>query len=143
MLKEESFGVIPIREINSRYQVFLVQIKSGYHWGFPKGHSDSDKESSKEIARRELKEETNLDIATFISDKIFSETYKIIRDNNEIEKTAYYFPVSVIGEVKLQKDEVLNGGWFDIEEAIDKITFVNSKNICKLIPEFIEKEIKS
>ena len=140
MEKEESFGVIPVRKKRGKYEVFLVKLVNGGHWGFPKGHRENELESPKEIAKRELKEETNLEIKRFISDISFNETYQLLRDNKKIEKIVIYFLIEVSGNFNLQKNEILDGGWFDINEAIEKITFSGSQNICKKVSIYLQKD---
>ena len=142
MYREESFGVIPIRENGGIYQVFLVQLASGKHWGFPKGHRNNDVESPKEVASRELKEETNLEIKRYISDISFQETYCLNRSSKEIEKRVTYFLVEAKdNNIILQSKEILDGGWFNVDNAIEKITYQNSKDICTKLKSILKEVV--
>lgn len=138
MKKEQSFGIIPLRNKNGQFEIFLIQHKKGLFWGFPKGHRDSDTESPKQCASRELKEETNLDIEKFIADT-FEETYIFERDGRKIEKSVIYFLAYVTGSPKFQPEEVGDGGWFDLEKASKKITFPESKRISEEVRSLIKK----
>lgn len=110
-LEENCFGIIPIRKKEqSLYQVFIIQAKNGGYWGFPKGHSDHPNEIPKEVAIRELKEETNLSVDKFL-------------DFSYIEK----YQVIINGNVFLQQEEIIEGDWFSFDEALKKITFDSSK----------------
>ena len=74
MLKEKAFGIIPIKRKNEvgEYLIFLVQLKSGNHWGFPKGHPEPEETDFRLTAIREFKEETNLDVVRFFIGCVFS-----------------------------------------------------------------------
>ncbi len=133
---EESFGVIPIRKHDDKWQVFLVKIKSGNHWGFPKGHKEEN-EDPKSSAERELQEETNLTVVSYYSEEPFVEKYNFKRNERDVFKSVYYFLVEVKGDIKIQKNEVIDSGWFFIDDAIDKITYSQSKEICQKVKNFI------
>ena len=58
---EKSCGAIVYRKHHGNTEILLVRhIKSGY-WSFPKGHVEEG-ETEEETARREIKEETGLDV---------------------------------------------------------------------------------
>lgn len=134
-MKEESFGIIPLRQ-NKKWQVFLIQNKNGAHFGFPKGRK-SLAEDPKKAAKRELKEETNLDVIKFLEDGEFEESYTFVRDGQKIKKTVKYFLALVKGDIKLQSEEISDGFWIDLEKAHDKVTFEESKKICLMVEKFI------
>ena len=140
MIQEKSYGVIPLRKKDNKWQVFLVKLKSGNHWGFPKGHRKTTIEDVKDASKREFKEETNLDIVRYLSNKIFEENYILDRNGQKIEKKVIYYLVEAEGTIKLQKNEIIDGGWFDISEAYKKITFLESKKICEEVIKFTEVE---
>jgi bis(5'-nucleosidyl)-tetraphosphatase len=138
---EESFGIIPIRKTKEGYLVFLVKLKSGNHWGFPKGHGLNSHESPKEIALRELKEETNLEIKDFFSKLSFKENYSFQREDKKVDKQVIYFLGEVLSaDFKLQKEEILEGGWFSLTEAEKKLTYQGSKKICQKVKAYLEEK---
>ena len=57
MKYEKSCGCIVF---NEKKQILLVHQNAG-HWGMPKGHVEND-ETEIQTAKREVKEETNLDV---------------------------------------------------------------------------------
>lgn len=128
MKKEESFGIIPLTNRNGHWEVFLIQLKHGRYWGFPKGHAESG-ESPKETALRELKEETNLDLVRFLQDAPLFEQYEFTIDRRRISKRVEYFVAEVTGEVILQELELQNGLWISISEGIEKVTHPEGKAI--------------
>ncbi|PIS01543.1 MAG: hypothetical protein COT84_01865 [Chlamydiae bacterium CG10_big_fil_rev_8_21_14_0_10_35_9] len=136
--KDTSYGAIPLQVINGQWHIFLVQHKNGDHWGFPKGHP-SFKESPKETAKRELYEETKLEISKFLSDTPLVENYHFYKEGKEIDKTVHYYLVEVKGEFSLQENEIKDGRWFSFKEAYIKITFDESKFILTKVQEIIRK----
>ena len=135
MIYEKSFGIIPLRKEGGNWQVFLVKHKKGFYWSFPKGHGE-EKEGEEEIAKRELKEETNLEVVKFL-EKEFFEEYSFMRGDKKILKKVKYFLAKVKGDVKLQKAEILDGRWFFLEDACKMITFDKSKKICYEVKKFL------
>lgn len=130
MIYEESFGIIPIKKHGDSFLVFLVQLKSGKHYGFPKGRSDPG-ENPIDAATRELKEETNLDVVKLLQNEALIEEYQIQKDSETISKKVYYFIAEVGGKVNLEIAEIIEGRWVDIKEASDIITYNPSKEIAK------------
>lgn len=67
MKREYSYGVVPLKLVEKAVFILLIFHKGGKHWGFPKGHKDHQ-ETDLETAKRELKEETGLEIETLLSE---------------------------------------------------------------------------
>ena len=120
MRKEKCCGCI----IVENNKVLLVQESEG-HWGLPKGHVEEN-ETEEETAKREVKEETNLDVKIDLSKK-FELNYII---DDEIDKTVYFFPAKVIGgEIKRQESEINEIKWVSIDEATSVISYDNAKEM--------------
>ena len=126
MLKDESFGVIPLRKHEGHWEVFLIQHNRSGYWGFPKGHAESN-ESSQEAAFRELKEETNLELTQLLEEEPLKEQYTFIMDRRRVFKQVLYFIAEVKGDVKLQKGEIHDGMWLPFPEAIARVTHQEGK----------------
>lgn len=139
MKYEESFGIIPLkRGSDGSWQVFLIQHRSGgAYWGFPKGHPE-DGETPQESAARELEEETHLKISRIFSDEPLEESYFFERNGDKISKKVQYFLAEVEGTVLLQKKEILNGKWVDIDTAPLLMVHSEGKKLCKQIKEFLD-----
>lgn len=129
LLKEESFGIVPLKEENGIWYVFLILHKQGRHWGFPKGRGEQG-EDPKTSAIRELKEETNLDIVRFIQETPFIENYLFRKRGKKTLKTVHYFPALVSGELYLQPEEIRDGKWVPLKEAHLHLTFKEARSIC-------------
>ena len=137
MIHEKCYGLIPLREKEGKWQVFLIKHKNGLHWGFPKGHPEEKENDHKKVAEREFKEETNLEVVRYLSEQVLEEKYTFTRDSETVSKQVYYFIVEAKGEIQLQTKEILEGLWINIDEAENKITFPQSKEICRKMQKII------
>lgn len=136
MYKETAYGIIPLKLEQGLWKVFLVQHKKSSHWGFPKGKEEKG-ETPQKTALRELKEETSLELKSFLQETPFYEEYSFERNGQSIAKTVGYFLAEVSGLPKICENELVDSGWFLLKEAKGKLTF---KNASRLL-ENIEKNI--
>ncbi|MBY0528857.1 MAG: NUDIX domain-containing protein [Rhabdochlamydiaceae bacterium] len=132
MIKIESFGIIPLMQDNGDWKVLLILHKEGSHWSFPKGKADPGEEAI-DAAKRELKEETGLDVVQLLNDEPYVEQYQFRSKFDTIQKTVHYFPAVVSGTLQLQEEEIRDAIWLKLEEAIEHLTFKEAKNICHLV----------
>ena len=130
---DKSFGVIPVSKSNNQYLFLLVHHNAG-HWAFPKGHPRGG-ETEIQTALRELKEETNIKDCNIKEDIFFTEHYSYEEQNQMINKTVKYFLgfIDVISEIKIKKGEIQNYKWESFEEALNLITFNESKKILQQV----------
>lgn len=137
---EESFGIVPLVKKQGHWSVFLIQHRKAGYWGFPKGHAEPG-ELPQEAARRELKEETNLDIVRFLRQEPLLEKYRFFKAGKPIDKQVSYFIAEVTGKVKLQAHEISDGLWVSLSDATQKITHKEGKEILssviKILPDAI------
>jgi len=133
---EKSYGCIPLKKGADGYQVFLVKLSSGNHWGFPKGHMEKN-ETPIETAKRELFEETNLTVESILSFPQIIEKYVLLRNGVRTEKIVEYFVVEVAGEKKLLYPEILDGRWVSINEAKSLLTYDSSKMSLHTLIEYL------
>lgn len=132
MEKEKSCGAIVINKNN---KILLVHHNAG-HWDFPKGHIEN-RETEEQTAIREVKEETNIDI--IINNKYRYTTSYSPKEN--VMKEVVYFLAQNIDEDKTpQLEEVSEVKWFTFEEAMNTITYENSKEILNKLKRDIEEE---
>jgi 8-oxo-dGTP pyrophosphatase MutT (NUDIX family) len=128
-IEEESFGIIPLRQENGTWQVLLILHQGGRHWAFPKGHGNPG-ETPIDSARRELKEETGLDIQELLQATPLIEKYQFHRKREIVIKTVQYFPASVSGTLHLQAEEIRDAKWVPLKDAIKHLTFKEAKEMC-------------
>jgi len=122
------------------WEVFLIQYR-GYEqfWGCPKGHRESD-ETHEQAARRELKEETGLQIKRFLQKTPLLEEFYWVKQDQRFLKRVLFFVAEVEGEISLQKEEITNGQWFTLSEAIERIVHSEGKTTIKKVEDLLAKE---
>lgn len=129
LFQEKSFGVIPLKREGSSFRVLMIQHQEG-HWGFPKGHGEKG-EPPRGTAQRELFEETNLKIVSWLSPRSFVEEYQFERHGIAIHKEVCYFPALVSGTVQLQTKELKSFLWQKPSELSSLATFSEMKHLCE------------
>ena len=70
MMHEKSCGAIVYRKSHGNIEILLIKHVNSGHWSFPKGHVEGS-ETEIETAKREIKEETAIDV---MIDPTFRET---------------------------------------------------------------------
>ncbi len=133
MNKEKSCGAIIFNEKNE----FLVIKHNAGHWDFPKGHVEEN-ETEIETAKREVKEETNLDIEI-----VGNYRYKITYSPKEgvMKDVIFFLARNTSNDVKIQEKEVSDYGWYNFSDALDILTFDMAKNLLKKAYKDLKKEI--
>lgn len=132
MEKEKSCGAIVINKNN---KILLVHHNAG-HWDFPKGHIEN-RETEEQTAIREVKEETNIDI--IINNK-YRYTTSYSPKENVIKEVVYFLAQNIDEDKNPQLEEVSEVKWFTFEEAMNTITYENSKEILNKLKRDIEEE---
>ena len=132
MEKEKSCGAIVINKNN---KILLVHHNAG-HWDFPKGHIEN-RETEEQTAIREVKEETNIDI--IINNK-YRYTTSYSPKENVMKEVVYFLAQNIDEDKKPQLEEVSEVKWFTFEEAMNAITYENSKEILNKLKKDIEEE---
>lgn len=142
MIKDQSFGIIPIfKNLQGDFLFCLVE-HQGEHWGFPKGHPNQG-ETEEETAKRELKEETGIADIKIISDKYFIQKYTFEKDGIVYDKSVKYF-LGFVSDVNTRtpddfKDEISGMKWLAFSEARELITFDNAKVLLDELGEYLKK----
>ncbi len=141
-----SYGVIPIRKTSADWEVFLIhqysKIGNNTYWTFPKGHPEGG-ESPQETARRELKEETGLEVEKLLDTPTFAIKYTFEYEGEQVDKTASFF-LGVIRDdhLTLDPEEVRDGGWFSFSAALERLDHQDSKKLLTDAQIFIEQELE-
>ena len=128
MKEEVSAGIILFNEIEDKE--FLLLNYPSKHWDFVKGKMEKD-ETPHETALRETKEETGISDVEFIDGFKEEIEYYFYADNQEIHKKVIFF----LGKTKtidiILSHEHLGFIWLDFDNALEKITYKNAKNLLK------------
>ena len=130
---EKSCGAIVYRKYHGNTEILLVRsIKSG-HWSFPKGHVEEG-ETEEETARREIKEETGLDV---LLDTGFRETVTFSPKRNTKKTVVYFVGIATSHELIPQQEEISELKWHEIGQAVSVLTYENDKMIVNKAKAFI------
>ena len=136
-----SYGVVPVRKnVKGEWEFYLIyqlsSLRGDSYWIFPKGHTEGT-ETPEETAKRELKEETSLEVE-LVSDKTFNLYYDFMHEDTLIRKTVTFF-IGMVGAGAAQVDgfEVVAGDWFPYEVAQDKLTFDDTKDLLRAVHDHV------
>ena len=131
---EKSCGAVIFKKNNNSVKVLLLRHRAG-HWSFSKGHVEKD-ESEVDTAIRELKEEVNLDIS--INNDFRKSICYNVKDN--VRKEVIYFLCFIddISNIKIDNKEIIDMGWYSIEDAFLKLTYNEDKEVLKEASNYIK-----
>ena len=118
-------------------KVLLIQHLKG-HWDIPKGHMEAG-ETEQETAVREVKEETGVDVE-IISDKKSTLEYTV--ENGNLKEVVYFIAKKIGGEEKAQETEVSEIRWLAFDEAVEMLTYDNSKELLRKAINSVEKNLR-
>lgn len=130
---DASFGIIPLKKEVNSWRVFIIRQTNGNRWGFPKGHSNDEKEPPQETAERELREETGLAVTKYLPIEPFSTRYLCVSHGKYVDKTVTYFVAEAAGTVALCPKEIAEGAWVTLEEAVQKMQFPEMKEMVETL----------
>ena len=129
MLRERSAGAILFRRVDDGREYLLLHYPAG-HWDFPKGNIEPGEEPL-DTARREVKEETNLEDIRFIDDFKERLTYFYRREGQIVRKEViFYLAEAVGGEVRISWEHI-GYAWADYDKAMSMLKFESSRRILR------------
>jgi len=135
MKEEVSAGIIIFNDNKSRK--FLLLNYPSKHWDFVKGKMENG-ETTHETALRETKEETGISDVEFLDDFEEEIEYYFRAENENIHKKVIFF----LGKTKtldiILSHEHLDFIWLDYDNALNKITYDNARNLLKKSKEFLD-----
>ena len=134
MRYEVSAGVILFRTRANREYLLLDY---GSHWDFPKGHIEEG-EDPVATARRELREETGIRDARFVSGYLERMRYFYRKAGEQMRKVVIYFLAETAGEEVILSHEHCGYAWASYEEALQRLTFKTAKDLLSKAHRFLE-----
>ncbi|MEK6944183.1 MAG: NUDIX domain-containing protein [Thermoproteota archaeon] len=137
MIKEQSAGTVLFIE-ESKEKLFLLLHYPTGHWDFVKGKIENN-ESPEQAVIRETKEETGITDIEFI--KGFKEKieYSFKFNGDIVQKEVIFFLAKTnTKQVKISYEH-LDYVWLDFNNALNKITYKNAKNILINAKNYLEK----
>jgi len=127
LTKTLSCGAVIYRKVQGRVVFLLLKHANGNHWSLAKGHTEPG-ETEIKTALREIDEETGLKV------KMKPGFREAIRysPSTGIEKTVVFFLAKARGKrLKLQKSEILNGVWLELDDALKLITHKDTAEVLR------------
>jgi len=145
MKPEISSGILIFKEKDGKREYLLLHYpslkKDQSYWDFPKGHLE-EKETAKEAAIREVKEETGIGVENLILIDGFKKEIKYYfkKDNKLVFKIVYYFLAKTLKEEVEISSEHLGYSWASPQEAKKLIKFSSSRKLIDEAEEFLNKK---
>lgn len=127
MKNEKSCGSVIFREVNKEIEFLVISHRGDRHWCFPKGHVEKG-ENEEETALREILEETGLTVELIEG---FRESINYNPKQNVSKEVIFFLAKAGDQPVKIQVEEVLEYRWLGYEDALNIITFQNSKEVLQ------------
>lgn len=136
MKHEKSAGAVVFRKENNviLYLFLDYKYKSEYI-GFPRGSIEPG-ESERQTARREIKEETGLDV-NFLEGfrEVIHWFYR--REGETVSKNLILFLAEATSADVKVSDEHVGYRWLPFEEAIDQLKFENPRRVLRKAQDFL------
>ena len=130
----KSCGFIAYKRVdNKNYYLIITSVNGDV--GFPKGHMETG-ESELETALRELKEETGVDVKVIPGFRRQIE-YELSRIPDTIKQSVYFLGKCISDDIMCQESEVKDAKFMLYNEAIDALTFRETKSILSDAENFI------
>ncbi len=130
-MDERSAGMIIFREDEDERRYLLLHYPAG-HWDYPKGHVEAG-ESLQQTALRELEEETGIkkedvDVIPEFLDRI---DY-IYRKGRDLSHKEVLYMLGKTSKKKVTISREHQGfEWLSYDDAFDRLTFKNARNVLK------------
>lgn len=140
VIQDHSYGVIPVFKDTIGYKLFIIRHCNGNFWGFPKGHIE-DGEDAITAAKRELFEETNLEVTSLLRDEPFIEKYQFKKENLLVDKSVEFYLALTSKDARIDKKELLEGKWIPFEQAENLATYDEGKALCRQIALYIKEHV--
>ena len=122
MKREKSCGAVVYRIVDGEIQ-YLVEHMSKGHYSIPKGHVENG-ETEIETARREIMEETNLEVEI---DDSFRRVISYSPYQGCVKDVVFFVAKAVSDDMINQESEVSGLEWLSMEDAVKRLTHATDK----------------
>ena len=141
MYDEISVGsILYILDTNFNVNYLILNYIYG-HWDFPKGNIENG-ESELDTIKREILEETGITDINFIDDFRQQISYRYKKKFKLVNKLVIYYIVETKSNKVVLSFEHVNFVWLNYNDALNRLSFDNSKKILKNANEFLSSKIK-
>ena len=138
---EISVGSV-LYNLDTNFNVNYLILNYSYgHWDFPKGNIEHG-ESELDTIKREIMEETGINDIKFIDGFRQQISYKYKKKLKLVNKSVIYYIVETKSNKVILSFEHDNFAWLNFNDALNRLSFDNSKKILKDANEFLSSKIK-
>jgi bis(5'-nucleosidyl)-tetraphosphatase len=142
MYDEISAGAV-LHVMDKNFEINYLILNYSYgHWDFPKGNIESG-ETEIETIKREVMEETGIIDITLIEGFRQQISYKYRKKSKLINKTVIYYLAETKSNKVVLSFEHVNFAWLNFDDALNKLSFDNSKKVLKNAKEFLSNNVKT
>ena len=138
MKNQKSAGAIVFRREEGK--IYYLLLDYGKHWEFSKGMVEQG-ETDEQTTLREIKEETGL-VVELVQGFKESIKYFYFWEGQKISKTVIFFLAEAKSKDVTISHEHKGFQWLEFKEAMENITFKNSKDILEKADKFLNGEGK-
>ena len=135
MKHEKSCGAVVYRMEEGQLFFLVEHMKMG-HISIPKGHVEGN-ETEEETARREIKEETNLDVRMDIA---FRHEISYSPASGILKQVVFFAAEAVSREMKNQECEVSGLEWLPYDEAVRAVTYDTDNEVLSHAVEYLGRK---
>ncbi|MBI4203049.1 MAG: NUDIX hydrolase [Chloroflexi bacterium] len=126
---------------NNRLEVALCGRIQPKLWALPKGGPDPS-ETLEETAKREVREETGLEVRILAPLGYIQYSYYRSQDNVRCHKTVHFYLMTPTGGYTEQHDPEFDVvKWFPLEEALQEMNYETETGIVKKAAELARAEL--
>jgi len=138
VLREKSCGAVIYINNQEKTRYLLLNYTAG-HWDFVKGNVEPN-ETEKQTVTREMMEETGITNAQFIDSFRESINYFYRRQGLTINKEVVFFIIESQTDQVTISFEHIGFTWLPYQQAMDKLTFKNAKDVLLKAHDFLQKK---
>lgn len=133
--EEKSCGAVIWRGTAEDHQYLLAQ-HGASHWSFPKGHVEGA-ETEEETARREIREETGLEVDI---DTQFRQVVTYYPAPGVVKDVIFFIASPTGGREHAQEEEIRQLGWFSFRDARPLVTFATDEEVLLAAETYIKEQ---
>ncbi|MGN6709253.1 MAG: bis(5'-nucleosyl)-tetraphosphatase [Candidatus Nitrosocosmicus sp.] len=130
MYDEISVGAI-LYFVDSHLNINYLILNYSYgHWDFPKGNIETG-ETEIETIKREIMEETGIVDIRLVDGFREQISYKYKKRSKLVNKSVIYYIVETMSNKVILSFEHVDFSWLNFNDALNKLSFDNSKKVLK------------